>query len=76
MRLSASRIAIRTLPKRDPTIAADTMSPSASMTAEAKQQRGPRAVGLHGEAEDVLEVGQAVVAAKPMSLRKNASISA
>ena len=64
MRLSASRTAVSALPKREPTTAPAITRKIASASAEAKAQHGARAVGLHGEAQDVLEVGHAVVAAQ------------
>ena len=64
MRLSASRTATSTLPKREPTMAPEITRKIASASAEAKHSAARVVVGLHGEAQDVLEVGQAVVAAE------------
>ena len=67
MRLSASRTAISTLPKRDCTISqrASTIqaaqSSIAEITSSADRVRRPG----RWSAEDVLEVGQAVIAAEP-----------
>jgi hypothetical protein len=39
-------------------------------------EQDARRIGVEVEAEDVLEIGEALLPPKPMSLRKNASISA
>ena len=65
MRLSASRTAVSALPKREPTTAPEITRKIASARAEAKHSTARVRVGLHGEAQDILEVGHAVVAAQP-----------
>ena len=64
MRDSASRIAISTLPNFDVTMARQIRKPMPSSSAGDDEQRVARAVRLHVEAEDVLEIGQAVIAAE------------
>ena len=64
MRLSASRIAISTLPSFEVTIDAADEEAEHQRERRDREQRGARALRLHVEAENVLEVGQAVVAAE------------
>ena len=65
MRGSASRIATSTLPNFEVTNARQIRKQTPSAAQEKREQGGARFLRLHVEAQDILEVGQAVVAAEP-----------
>ncbi len=64
MRDSASRIETSTMPSFEATMVRQIRKPMISASNRNREQRGARRLRLHVEAEDVLEVGQPVVAAE------------